>query len=313
MAGSSSNQLRSAFVEEITSGTIPTSPAFKTSHSPFLFESGVERIHQPSITAGGAYVGDAVQAKMSKGKIESMFVYNLYDQMFETLFQSAWVADVMKDGKARKTVTIENSIEAGIGGTRNYLRHVGVEAVGGSVSANARKEVRFSLDLLGMQSKDAVTTALSGATYADPGNEDPFTSNTDLGVITLAGYTLDAIESLEINFNYEGRDPQPQLSSDNLAGVTRGAFRPQIKMRLYLDTNFKALFDVSRANEQTAAKFTANFGSVTGKKYKFEFHKCNVDIAKAAFDQPSAFHEVTLTARYSAAESCVMTLTRAIA
>jgi hypothetical protein len=134
-----------------------------------------------------------------------------------------------------------------------------------------------------------------------------------LGAVTLSGFTLDAIASLTIDFIYKGRDIQPKIGGDVLNGIARGAFQPQIKLRCYLDANFMALFNAPRATEQTAEKFTVNLGSVTGKKYRMEFWKCYVDMAPTAFDQPNAFHDITITPRYSSTDTCVMSLTRAIA
>ena len=138
MAGIASNQLRSAFVAETTANTIPTSPAFKTLHSPALFTGEVERFHQNSLVAGGARIGDTLITKPAVGKITGPLVYSIYDPLMETLFQSAWSADALTDGKARTTNSFENSIAAGIGGTRTYMRYTGVEAVGGQFMVAAR-------------------------------------------------------------------------------------------------------------------------------------------------------------------------------
>jgi hypothetical protein len=313
MAGSASNELRSAFVAETTQGTTPSTPAFRNLHSPAIFTQETQRFHQESLTAGGAFLGDAMLTKPSVGRIEGPLVYALYDQLWASLFQSSYSSDVLKDGKEWSTLTFENSILAGIGGSRTYMRHRGVEVVGGRLEANARREVRFSMDMIGMQSVDATTSAISGATYSDPANDDPFSAHTDLGAVTLSGFTLDAIASLTIDFIYKGRDIQPKIGGDVLNGIARGAFQPQIKLRCYLDANFMALFNAPRATEQTAEKFTVNLGSVTGKKYRMEFWKCYVDMAPTAFDQPNAFHDITITPRYSSTDTCVMTLTRAIA
>ncbi len=313
MAGSASNELRSAFVAETTQGTTPSTPAFRTLHYPAIFTQETQRFHQESLTAGGAFLGDALLTKPSVGKIEGPLVYGLYDSLWASLFQSSFSSDALTDGKQWSTFTFENSIAAGIGGTRTYMRHRGVEPVAARLEANARREVRFSMDLIGMQSVDSVTSAVSGATYTDPVNDDPFSAHTDLGAITLNGFTLDAIASLTIDFTYKGRDIQPKLGGDVLNGLARGAFQPVIKMRCYLDTNFAALFDAARASTQTNQKFTVNFGSVTAKKYRMEFWKCYVDMAPTAFDQPNAFHDITITPVYSTSNGGVMTLTRAIA
>ena len=64
---------------------------------------------------------------------------------------------------------------------------------------------------------------------------------TDFGTLTLAGFTLDEMESVEINFSYSGREPQRKMGGSTLAGITRGAFTPSISAKFYVGTNFDAL------------------------------------------------------------------------
>lgn len=314
MAGIDTKQLRSAFVAEVTANTTPATPAFLTMHTPAINTGESSRAHLSSMTVGGALVGDALLTKKSGLKIsKAPLVYGLYDPLIETLFQGAWTTNVLVDAKAVKTVTVENSIPAGDGGTRTYWRDTGVEAVSGSIEMNADSKIELSLDMIGRTSIDATTTAIAGATYTDPSNKDPFSAAVDLGAVTLAGFTLDGITSLSIDFAFEGREPQAQ-GGTTLYGVTRGACRATAKLRCFVDANFMAIYNASRSvTAQTPALFTANFGSVTLKKYKVELLKCYIDIAPLDLSGATAFHDITLTASYSTADSAVMKLTRAIA
>ena len=313
MAGTASSQLRSAFVVETTPGTTPTTPAFKTLHTPALFTGEVQRFHQSSQVAGGADIGDAKLTAPAVGKITNApIVYGLYDSVLESLLQSTFTTNVLLDGKARQCMSFENAAPAGIGGANTMMRYVGVEAINGTIQADARGKVTFSADLLGMASVDATTTAISGATYTDPANNDPFASNADLGAVTFAGYTLDGIASLTVNLTYTGRDGQPVIGGDALAGIARGALTPTITIKAYVDANFMAAYNAARVNNQTAAKLTINLGSVTGKKYKLEFWNCYTDAAPLDFTGNNAFVTITLNAAYSQANSGVLTLTRAL-
>lgn len=313
MAGSASNVLRSAFVVETTPGTTVATPGFKTLHVPALFTDAITRFHQPTQNAGGALIGDTLLYREAAGSIkDAPITYGLYDSLWESLFQSTFTANAMSDGKARQALTFENSIAAGLGGTTTYKRYLGVEAIGGSISADARGSVKFSMDLLGMQSLTSFTSAIAGATYADSLNLDPFSSTGDLGAITIAGYTLDDMVSFTLDFKYDARDPQPKLGGDVLSGIARGAFRPTIKMRFYVDANHAAIYDAARTQNQTPAKVTLNLGSVTLKKYKFEFWDCYLDMAAPDYTGSSAFLDIMATPVYNRTNSCVMTLTRAL-
>ena len=106
--------------------------------------------------------------------------------------------------------------------------------------------------------------------------------------------------------------PQRKLGGNVLTGITRGAFRPTIEASFYVGTNFAALYDAAQAATQTSAKFTCNIGSVTLKKYRFEFWKCYVDWAQVDWSASNGFVKVMLTPEYSTSNSGVMTMTRAI-
>lgn len=312
-AASSTAQLRSAAVVETTPGTTPASPGFKTFHTPAIFDDSVTRYHQPSLVAGGALIGDALLEKPVKGKISNApMVYGLYDTLFESLFQATFSTNVLLDGKSRQALTFENAIPAGLAGSLTMKRYLGVEAIGTTINASARDGIKCSFDLMGMQSQATSTTALAGATYTDPTNNDAFSSNTDIGTITFAGYTLDDLASLDMSFTYEGREEQPKLGTDALAGITRGTLRVSIAAKFYLQTNFAAMYDAAQTTLQTAAKITVNLGSISGKKYRFEFWNAHVDLAAPDFSGATAFQMVTITGVYSAANTGVITMTRAL-
>lgn len=314
MAGSASNVLRSAFVAETTPGTTPATPGFKTLHVPALFTDNQERFHQPTLTAGGALIGDTLLLRDAIGSIkDAPIVYGLYDPLWESLFQASFFSNVLTDAKARNALTFENSIAAGLGGSTTYKRYRGVEAIGGSISADASGVLKFNMDLLGMQTLDSSTSGVTGATYTDSANVDPLSSTGDLGTISIAGYTLDDMVSFTMDFKYDAREAQPKLGGDVLSGITRGAFRPSIKMRFYIDANHAAIYDAARAQNQTPAKVTINIGSVTLKKYKFEFWDCYLDMAAPDYTGANAFLDIVATPVYNRSNSGVMTLTRAIA
>ena len=85
MAGIDTNQLRSAFVAEVTNGTTPSTPGFLTMHTPAVRNAGPTRSHQGSLVAGGALLGDTLLTNKSGLAIANApLVYGLYDTLFET-------------------------------------------------------------------------------------------------------------------------------------------------------------------------------------------------------------------------------------
>lgn len=313
-AGASTIMLRSAIVPEVTPGTTPSTPGFKTLHQPIYWKDNVSRYAGTSIIANGSFVGDALLKREGTGSItDADIVYGAYDALFESLFQGSFSTDVLDAGTGRNAFTSENSIPAGEGGTSTMKRYRGVEAIGGTIKGTAGGPINFSMDFMGMQTLDTTTTAIAGATYTDPTNRQPFSATTDIGAITIGPLTLDEIQSIEMNFVYEKREGQMQLGGDTMVGLTRGAFKPVIKFRSYVGANVAVIWDEARVQTGTGRLVTVNLGSETGKKYKFEFHTCFVQLAEPDFTGPSAFLDWEVRGNWSASDGTVMTLTRAIA
>ena len=311
MAGSASSQLRSAYVAEVTPGTIPATPAFTTLHSPALLAATAEFIDGRSLVSKGARLGNATNGIPVTGSLSGPMVYGVYDDFLATLLQGSWSTNVLKDGKATSTLAVENAIPAGAGGTVTMMRFRGVEAVGGSIRLASRQAATLNFELIGRGSEDATTSAIAGATYTDPTEADPLSSGVDVGSITFAGYTVDCIENLEINFSFENRNPQPRISSNDLCGITRGDFLPTLSARIYVEANFAAIYNAARARQATFA-VTVPIGSVTGEKYTMVFHSCRFDGTAVDLSGADAFHVVPIIPQYSTSESCVVTITRAV-
>ena len=314
MAGVDTNQQRSAFIAETTAGTTPSTPGFSTLHKAINRNAGPTRAHQASLPAGGGLLGDKLLTnKSSLAMPATPMVYGLFDPLLETLFQSAWATNVLKDGKSFKTVTVENSIPAGIAGTRTYWRDLGVRATRGTLEMQADGIMMLALDFMGMTSQAATTTAISGATYTDPTHFNPFTSAVDCGLVTLSGFTLDGMSEMKINFDFDGIEGQA-VQGTSLAGITPGACRVSVDMKFYVDTNFLAMYTAPRqAAAQTATAFSVTMGSVTANKYTFEIPKATIDVGDLDLAAATGYLTAKVVGQYSSSDACVMKLTRAVA
>lgn len=312
MTGIATSQVRSAHIMETTPGTTPSTPGFTTLHAVAQMKAAAMPIDSASQISRGARFGQNVSGIDVTGSIAGPLVYGVTDNLFATLLQGTWATNVLKDGKAETTVTIENMFPAGVGGTNTFLRYRGVQAVGGTLSLAARQPVTYSFDLAGYQSDATATSIISGATYTDPTDVDPLSSGIDVGSITAAGYTVDCIESCEISFDFANRNLQPRISSDFLCGITRGDFRPVITAKIWVETNFAAMYNAARARH-TAFAVNIPLGSVTGKKYTLAFPSCRFGETEVDFSGPDGFHTVQILPGYDTSSSAVLTMTRAVA
>lgn len=312
MAGTATSQIRSAYVAEATPGTTPATPSFKTMHALARMQAPATPEFSRSQTSGGARQGMGVIGIDVTGSLEDSLKYGVYDDLLATLLQGSWSTNVLKDGKALSTVTVENGIPAGVGGAMTMLRYRGVEATGGTLTLQSRAAVNLALTLAGMGSDNATTTAITGATYTDPTEADPLASGVDVGAIVFAGFTLDCMERAEIAFTFENRDPQPKIGTNDLCGHTRGDFLPVITARIYVEANFAAIYDATRSRH---APFAVTFpiGSITGEKYTLEFPKCYFGPSEIDVTGASAMQSVQIMPAYDAGEGCVAKITRAVA
>jgi hypothetical protein len=313
MAGSASSQLRSAYVAESTAGTIPSTPSFTTLHQRADMKATPAVIEHRSQVSQGARLGNGISEIDVTGEIaETPLVYGVYDDLLATLLQGAWSSDNLDDAKTVTTVSIENTIPAGDGGTNTMMRYRGVEAISGSINLASRSAATIALTLAGRGSDDATTTAITGATYTDPTEADPLSSGADVGTIAFSGYTLDCMQSLEIAFNLESRDPQPKISSDDLCGITRGDFLPVLTANMYLEDNFLAIYNAVRDRTNSSFSVTVPIGSVSGEKYTLVFPSCHFGSGDLDFSGANAMQEVQILPQYDTATDRVLRITRAV-
>ena len=314
MTGIASNQLRSAFVAETTAGTTPSTPSFTTSDVPINMTAVPNIVEHRTLAAKGEAVATAIAGIDVTGNMTGALVYGAYDDFFESLLQGTWTTNVLKSDKTTQSLTVENAIGAGAGGTLTMMRYEGVEATGGSITLNSNAEAQFSFDLTGMSSSDTSTSIITGATYTDQTERAPLTCGVDVGTIAFAGYTLDAFESATINFNYDGREAQNKLSNAfTKVGITKGALLPEITARVYVDTNFASLYNAVRDTDHSQFAVTFPLGSVSGKKYTLVFPKCKFTSGNLDFTGTNAMQDITIRAMYDeATEDASVKLTRAV-
>lgn len=312
MTATSGSQVRSASILETVPGTTPATPAFATRHGIANLMAVPSTFHGRSLVSKGARMGAGLNAIPVAGSFSGTMPYGVYDNDLATLLQSTWVSNVLKDGKAETAMTVENAFPAGVGGTLTMLRFRGVEAVAGKLMIEAQKEAMLSFDYIGRGSDPTATTIITGATYTDPTEADPLSSGIDVGTITMGGFTLDCIQSLEIDFAFENREAQPRISSNDLCGVTRGDFLPKITANMMIEGNFAAFYNGARAAKQTPFTLTIPLGSVTTKKYTIVFHSCVLGDVEPDLSGATLFQKIPIIPLFNVAQQAVVTITRAV-
>lgn len=275
MAGAANTERIDAYVLESTPGTTPATPAFTKMSFDTLNMKAAPRISEAfASSARGSRSAVGRNGITVNGSAAGKLVYGEFDWLFESLFQAAFSSDILVDARGQRSYTIEQSAPQGAGsGTRNYTRFRGVEAVTGQISLTAGQDATLNFDLIGSGSDNAASTAIAGSTYGNPTHTRILGSGADIGTITMSGLgTLDCMSECQIDFGVADKTEQPRLSSDDPCGINRGAMRPIITGKFYMEDNFIAIYNAARAG--TEFVLTIPVGSVTGEKYEFYFPKC---------------------------------------
>jgi hypothetical protein len=281
-------------------------------HAALALNAVPDIIQDRSLIAGGGRLGHGVQGINVTGEYEDTLKYGVNDDLLATLLQGSWVANVLKNGLEYKTISVENTIPAGAGGVPTFLRYRGVEAQGGSLTLKARSPASISFELFGIGSDNATVTGIAGATYTDPVDVNPISSGADIGTITMTGYSIDCMESLEINMAFENRDAQPRIMSDDFCGVTRGVFLPVLTANMYIEDNFIDFYNAARNRDDVDFAMTIPIGSVTGDKYLISFPACRFGETEVDMSGASLMQKIQILPKYDTGIGAVMQITRAV-
>lgn len=313
MAGTSGNSVRWGIVPETVPGTTPTTPAFiKSAFENISLEAPPNIRENRGVSAGRRRTGMGRSGFTVTGEARGKMIYGVYDDYLASLLQGAWASDVLKDSVTGQTAfTVENTSPAGVGGTDTYLRYRGVEFSGGSITLTAEEDAAVEFAMLGLGADASTTSAITGATYADPSNEAVLGSGSDVGTVTMGSFTLPCIRSLTMNFNIEDKERQARIGNDDLCGMRRGSLLPILDIEFYIEDGFAELYDAARTG--TEFSMTVPIGSLSGEKYTFVFPRCQIGNADPIPDDANYFQTAQVFPLYDITSNSVVTVTRAIA
>ena len=312
MAGTGQSQRQQAFADETVPGTINANPAFKLVHRAIAMKAMPEPYYGESLVSGGALLGRTIVNIPVTGSLaDGGMVYGVYDRWLESLLQGTWASDVLINAKDQNAFSIEDRFPAGNGGTLQYQRYKGVEAIAGTFKWASGQPLMFGMTFAGIGSDNVVTTAKAGATYTNPAINDPYGSGDDLTSFTAAGYTLDCFSSMELNISFEKREVQDKISSNIACGIGRGDIRCTMKGRMFVEAGYGAIYNAARI-AHAPFKVTFNVGQTTLQKYRFEMTNTYFDANNDDWTGASGFVDVNMTATYHTGTASVVKITRAL-
>lgn len=263
MAETSSGQL--AFIEEVTGGITPATPAF----SLIDFTQENLRLNKSNIRSNSVTPQRVVAAsRATSQEVGNGFTNELVygpevDALFAALMGNAWASNVVKaGGSVIDYFTFERKISAAM-----YRRFLGCRI--GTLDLNITPEqyITAQWGLVGA-SMDADTAIITGATYAAASTEAKLTA-LDVASLTLSNGMTGTFDyeafTLKIDNNLT---PSKRIGPDSVRGVRAGQCVVTGQMRVYIDNN-----DFANAfNNETNFDFAVAVSN-GGKGYTFTGEK----------------------------------------
>jgi len=169
MSTATGAKVRKTYVEEVTFGTTPGTPAMV--EVPFI-SSGLNLtkafLEDPSIQSDRQEHFGRHGNRSTAGDISFAYTYGNFDAFLESVLMSAWSTDVLKVGSTQKSF----SIEVGHTDIDQYLVYTGVVMDGLSLEVNLDGVVQSTFSVLGKNM--TVSGSELDATPTEAGSYEPF-------------------------------------------------------------------------------------------------------------------------------------------
>lgn len=301
---------RDAIVSEVTLGTTPANPGFKVLRT-ISVDGDPERPAQRSPER--VYHGQA--ANMTDGNTRFRKTFRLpyvrdagTDILWASLLFGSFATDVLKNAQTANGFTYELKHEGGA--TDPYRRYPGMQCDSCQISFRNDGQPGSLTFSASARNETIATTAISGATYADPApGYDPSTA-ADIVIGDLFSLPSPTLTSFDMEITNQLRE-RYGFGSRNPGSHGRGQFNVAGNVGFY----FGATADYSTfITRQSGLALDLTIGAVTLYKDQWEIAKADVWEPKVP-DQAQGDDIVMINfmARYDSGEAASIKLTRLVA
>jgi hypothetical protein len=298
---------QTAIVSEVTQGATPATPGFSV-----MRDTRVSGAPQRADVRSPERRSDRMAYSMTRGLVSFPKTIELAwsrdagtDVLWEAALCGVWASNVLKNGSAQRSFTVEEKYEGGV--TDAYRRLAGcvVDQVDISLQNGEPGQLNFAIRAL---AEATATTPIVSSTYAAPTpGLDPVTP-ADILVNSLFGITAPKVVSLSMRIENNMRE-QYAWGSPSPFATGLGLFNVSGSVQLY----FSQLSDYSAfVNRQSGQLLDITLGSVTNSKDRISCGAC--DVWNPDVNDPGATgdHLVTLNflAKYFATDTAAIKFTR---
>lgn len=307
MPFASGSEVRVAYVAETAFGVTPATPSFKTTR----VTTGGLRTNKQTGTSDERQADRNVRDEFllglgAGGNYAAELSYGTFDDWIEAVLCGTWATNVLKNGNARRSFTVEETLE--LGATDSFSRFTGAVLGGMNLSLTAREKATLSFDWLAQ--KEALATAIvSGATYAAPNTKAIMTASKSVAALDVAGSTA-KVRSLNLAVANNLRE-RPEVGSlySNEFGI--GRFDLTGTIEAYFESN--ALYQSVIDHGSGGLSFT--IGDVTAEKYTILLPKIRFGDGerRVGGTNDDVMVSIPFRAILDDTEACSIKITRAVA
>lgn len=268
MTFASSNDVSLKYVEELTPGTTPGTPAFKElRYTGESLNFNIENITSQEIR-NDRMVSDLIQVSAdSSGDINFELSYGAFDDLMESALCASWAGDTLVNGTERITYSVEKGVENIT--TPQYFVYKGVQMGGMSLNFDTGSILTGTFSTMGLDGtlSDARET---GATDVPAPTNDVMNAVSNIINIEIDNVATSAsFQSMTMDLTNNLR-PQDAIGSLPHVSVALGQLEVTGNMNLYFEddsmyqlfingTSFSFAFTVQDA---AGNSYTLTFGNV---------------------------------------------------
>lgn len=298
-----------AIVAEVTKGTTPSSPAFKTLRTSAITGAPVRNsTRSPERRADRRAASMVTGLSVFEKTIEMPFARDEgTDILLASLFNNTWATNVLKDGSTPSAFTLEEKYEGG--STDFYRRLTGCQVNTLTMAFRLGEAGTMSFGLLA-RGESTGTTALGSSTYAAPTpGYDPVSSVAITGA-DVFGLTTPRVTALNMTIT-NNEAGLYAFGSDSPFDLGLGLFDVSGTVELYLS----AATDYTSFIPRLADSFSFVFGSVSNYKDQIDMGAVDIFNPQISDPGPTGQHMVTLPfmAKYYASDTAAIKWTRLVA
>lgn len=255
MAIAETSQTRLAIIPEVNYGATPATPAFtKVRYTGDSLKHKRGNVSSQEVRPD-RNVTDLIQVSGgAEGGINFELSYGAFDTLIEAVLGGTWSTNVLKNGVAKRSFTLEKTFEQGA--TDTFIGYTGMVANTFSLSISAQEIVTGSFSFMG-KGGYVGSAIITGATYAEAPTNDVMSAGLSFADLAITGAGSPNLTGLTLEINNNGYE-RPVVGSIDSLGMGMEKFVVTGTATMYFEN--KTAYELFLAGTATDLSFTLTDG-----------------------------------------------------